>query len=133
MKKYAIIAMLSAALFAGCANNSPVGLIDVGRVTANWDVFQRYQQQLALEEQAISQGKGSVADKTRAAQQLQAKYAHITDELTAQIRDAANKIASQRNLKLVVTKEGVGYGGIDITPDVEKAMNITDKATPAPN
>jgi len=31
-----------------------------------------------------------------------------------------------------VTKEGVGYGGVDITKDVEKAMNITDKATPAP-
>jgi hypothetical protein len=31
----------------------------------------------------------------------------------------------------VVTKEGIGYGGVDITKDVESAMNITDKATPA--
>lgn len=127
-----LIILCSAALFAACANNSPVGLIDVNRVVANWDVYQRYQQQLALDEQAIAGGKGSTADKQREAGQLQKKYAQITEELTQQIRDAANKVATQRNLKLVVTKEGVGYGGVDITPDVEKIMNITEKASPSP-
>ena len=38
----------------------------------------------------------------------------------------------QRQLKLVLTREGVGYGGVDITADVEKALNITEKATPTP-
>ena len=133
MKKYAIIALLATALFAGCANNSPVGIVDVNRIVANWDVYQRYQQQLVYEEQAITSGKGSTADKQREALALQKKYGKITDELTAQIRDAASKVAGQRNLKLVVTKEGVGYGGVDITSDVEKLMNIVDKGTPAPN
>jgi hypothetical protein len=35
-------------------------------------------------------------------------------------------------LKLVLTREGIGYGGVDITSDVEKALNITEKATPTP-
>ena len=60
------------------------------------------------------------------------KYAAITEQLTQQIRDAAAKIARQSSCKLVVTREGVGYGGVDITTDVEKALNITEKATPTP-
>jgi hypothetical protein len=32
----------------------------------------------------------------------------------------------------VFTQQYVGYGGVDITPDVEKILNITERATPAP-
>ena len=56
----------------------------------------------------------------------------MTDRLSQQIRDAAGKIASERQLKLVLTREGIGYGGVDITSDVEKALNITEKASPSP-
>jgi Skp family chaperone for outer membrane proteins len=132
VNKHVIIATLAAVLFAGCANNSPIGTIDVNRVVNNWDVYQRYQQQLLIEEQGIANAKGSNADKGRQVQALRKKYADITDALSKQIRDAASKIAQQRNLKLVVTKEGVGYGGVDITSDVEKAMNITEKAAASP-
>lgn len=133
MKKQLLLLSLAAAVVAGCANTSPVGLVDVNRVVSNWTVYQSFQQQLLQDEQAIQASKASAADKQREAAVLQKKYAGITDELTKQIRDAATKIAQQKNLTLVVTKEGVGYGGVDITKDVEKAMNITDKATPAPN
>ena len=133
MKKYALIAACAAALLAGCStNNSPVGLIDINRVVANWPTYQNYQQQLLQEEQKIVQSKASTGQKTAQANALQRKYAGITDQLTKQIRDAANKVAQDKSLKLVVTKEGVGYGGVDITPDVEKLMNITEKATPSP-
>lgn len=118
-------------MFAGCANTSPVGLVDVNRVVQNWSVYQSFQQQLLADEQSIAQSKASTAVKQREAAALQKKYAGITDQLTKQIRDAATKVAQQEHLTLVVTKEGIGYGGVDITKDVESAMNITDKATPA--
>jgi Skp family chaperone for outer membrane proteins len=127
-----LLLIVATALIAGCANSSPVGLVDVNRIVGNWAVYQQFQQQLQLEEQTIAQSKASTAEKQSEALALQKKYANITDELTKQIRDAANKVAQQKNLKLVVTKQGIGYGGIDITGDVEKAMNITDKASPAP-
>ena len=133
MKARIIIVALAAATFAGCANNSPVGVVDVGRVVANWDVYQRYQQQLVLEEQAIASSKASNAQKNAQALALQKKYSGITTQLTNEIRDAAGKIAQQRNLKLIVTNEGVGYGGVDITTDVEKAMNIVDKPVASPS
>ena len=120
-------------MLAGCANNSPIGLLDVSRIAANWKTYQLNQQQLMIDEQRIVQSKSSTADKQRQALALQKKYAGITDDLTKQIREAAQKVAQDKNLKLVVTKQGVGYGGVDITPDVEKAMNITEaSASPTP-
>ena len=132
MNKKILLATLAAATFAGCANTSPVGLVDVNRVVQNWTVYKSFQQQLLADEQSIAQSKAPTAVKQREAAELQKKYQGITDELTKQIRDAATKIAQQEHLTLVVTKEGVGYGGVDITKDVEKAMNITDSASPAP-
>jgi Skp family chaperone for outer membrane proteins len=133
VKKQLLLLSLAAAIVAGCANNSPVGLVDVNRIVTNWPVYQSFQQRLLQDEQAIQASRAPTADKQRQALALQKKYAGITDELTKQVRDAATKVAQQKNLTLVVTKEGVGFGGVDITKDVEKVMNITDKATPAPN
>lgn len=132
MKNSIILSILTAALLAGCGASSPVGLVDVQRIVNNWQEYQGYQGQLLSEEQSIASGKGSTAQKQRAAMALQRKYSKITEQLTQQIRDAAGKIAAQKQLKLVVTREGVGYGGVDITGDVEKSLNITEKATPTP-
>ncbi|HTV92550.1 MAG TPA: hypothetical protein VMG98_07520 [Verrucomicrobiae bacterium] len=132
MKKQLLLVTLAAATFAGCANTSPVGLVDVNRVVQNWTVYKSFQQQLLADEQSIAQSKAPTAVKQREAAALQQKYQGITDQLTKQIRDAATKIAQQEHLTLVVTKEGVGYGGVDITKDVEKAMNITDTASTSP-
>jgi Skp family chaperone for outer membrane proteins len=129
----AFIPLALAAALAGCSGtSSPIGLVDVQRIVSNWQEYQTYQTQLLADEQSIASSKGPASRKQIAAIALQKKYAQITDRLTQQIRDAASTIAQQRQLKLVVTREGVGYGGVDITGDVEKALNITEKATPTP-
>ncbi len=127
-----IVSISIAAALAGCAPSSPIGLVDVQRIVTNWPEYQGYQNQLTAEERAISARRESAAGKQRSTIELQKKYAKVTDRLAQQIRDAAGKIAQQRQLKLVLTREGVGYGGVDITGDVEKALNITEKATPTP-
>ncbi|MGC1379704.1 MAG: hypothetical protein WA814_01630 [Candidatus Baltobacteraceae bacterium] len=126
-----LIPFLIAAL-ASCAPQSPIGLVDVQRIVSNWPEYQGYQSQLMSEERSISNRRESAAAKNRGTLELQRKYAQVTNKLAQQIRDAASKIAQQRQLKLVLTREGVGYGGVDITGDVEKALNITEKATPTP-
>jgi Skp family chaperone for outer membrane proteins len=131
-KQRHILFFCTAAALAGCAVHSPIGLVDVNRIVANWPEYQGYQNQLYAEERSIQSRRESAANKQRAAFDLQRKYARVTDQLSQQIRDAAGKIASQRQLKLVLTREGIGYGGVDITRDVEKALNITEKATPPP-
>ena len=61
------------------------------------------------------------------------KYQDFQNQLSADEQQIANsKVSADRKLQLVVTREGVGYGGVDITPDVEKLLNITEKATPTP-
>jgi Skp family chaperone for outer membrane proteins len=121
-----------ATTLAGCAAHSSIGLVDVQRIVSNWPEYQGYQTQLVTEERSIASRRESARRRQSDALALERKYAKVTDKLSAQIRDAAGKIASQSQLKLVLTREGIGYGGVDITSDVEKALNITEKATPTP-
>ena len=133
MKRYIECAPLFlAAMLASCAAQSPIGLVDVQRIVSNWPEYQGYQNQLVQDEHSIEGRRESNAGKQRDALAMQRKYTKITDQLSQQIRDVAGKIAAQRQLKLVLTREGIGYGGVDITSDVEKALNITEKATPSP-
>ena len=131
MKKAPIVLLLCAALAACSGNSSPVGLVDVARLTANWPAFNDAQKQLADAERQIVSQKASQSQKQHEAAALEKKYAAISQHLVDQVRSAATKIAQQRNLKLVLTREFVGYGGVDITPDVEKALGITETASPS--
>ncbi len=133
MKKQALFLALSAALLAGCSNSSPIGIVDVDRITQNWPVYQNDQQNLFLDEQKIQSSKVSADQKRRQAFALEQKYGAITLALTNQLQDAAKKVAAARGLKLAVTRQGVGYGGTDITADVEKELGITEKSTPTPS
>ena len=132
-KNIVIIAATAALMLTACAPSSPVGLLDVQRLTANWPQYNNVQNQLLADQRAIETGSGSNAQKQKQAAQLQAKYSALSEQLVSQIKDAASKVAQQKNLKLVVTREFIGYGGTDITPDVEKAMGITESASPSPS
>jgi len=135
VKKHIVfIAALGAALLAGCAGSasSPVGLVDVQRLTANWPVYTNAQNQLVADQRAIAASRGSNADKQRQVMALQQRYSQLSNQLVSQVRAAAAKVAGEKQLKLVVTREFVGYGGTDITGDVEKLLGITEKPTPSP-
>jgi Skp family chaperone for outer membrane proteins len=119
---------------AACSKppTSDIGLIDVQRIMANWPKFQNYQNQLAMDAQTIERSKSSAQDKLKMRSDLQQRYNRDQMELYNDVTDAAKQVAASRNLKMVVTREYVGYGGVDITPDIEKILKITDKSTPAP-
>ena len=129
----AFLLTIATAILGGCGTSSPIGLVDVQRIVANWPEYQNYQNQLLADERTVAGGRGNRAQKMRATLAMQQKYSKITEQLTQQIRDASAKIAQTKRLQLVLTREGVGYGGVDITPDVEKSLNITEKATPTPS
>ncbi len=130
-------ALLATLLFAGlcaCTNGtqSNIGLVDVQRISANWPKFQNYQNQLAADAQTIERSNRSARDKASARAALQARFAQAQSELSTDVSTAAKQVAADRHLTYVFTRQYVGYGGVDITADVEKILKIDDKSTPAP-
>jgi Skp family chaperone for outer membrane proteins len=137
MNNHLLIAALAATTllaFTACsqAPQSNVGLVDVPRVTSNWPKFLNYQNQLSADAATIQRSHSSDADKARELSELNARFQQSQTELTNDVRDAAQQVASDKHLTFVLTRQYVGYGGIDITADVEKILKITERATPAP-
>jgi Skp family chaperone for outer membrane proteins len=135
MKSYR--ALVTAALLASlcaCSNapKSQIGLVDVQRISQNWPKFQNYQNQLANDAQTIERSHRSDRDKAAARAQLQQRFAKAQSELSSDVTTAAKQVAADKHLTFVFTRQYIGYGGIDITPEVEKILKIEDKGTPAP-
>jgi len=121
------------ALFAGgCAGpRSKVAVVNIVAIEANWPKFQNYSNQLQASFAAIEASKMPASQKQQQLAQLQGQSKRWQDEVTSDLRATVTTIAKGRNYQLVVTREGVAYGGDDITTDVEKSMSIPT-ASPSP-
>ena len=132
---HALAATAALASLAACgknASNTDIGLVDVQRISQNWPKFQNYQNQLANDAQTIERSNRPQRDKDRARAELQQRFAKAQSELTNDVSDAAKQVAADKHLTYVFTRQFVGYGGVDITPDVEKILKIVEKPSPSP-
>jgi len=120
------------AVAPGCASQAPsqVATLDVLRIQANWPKFINYSNQLAADSEAVSRSGASPQRKAQELQALRSRYVSMQNEVTGDVRNAAEQVANEKHLKLIVTRQFVGYGGVDITSDVERLLKITEK-TPA--
>jgi Skp family chaperone for outer membrane proteins len=134
VKKQLVLAAAFLAILPACSNQpkSDIGLVDTARIQAIWPKFINYENQLNADGQAIQRSNTPAAQKARAVADFQRRYLNAQNELTDDVRNAAKQVASEKGLKFVFTREFVGYGGVDITADVEKILKIDDKATPRP-
>ena len=126
------VALLVGVSACSSAPKSSVGLIDTVRITSNWPKFQNYQNQIAADEAAIGRTNASNGQKAQQIAQLQQRYVSAQRELTDDVSNAAQQVAKDRGLAYVFTRQYVGYGGVDITADIEKILKISEKASPAP-
>ncbi len=127
MKRHLLFAATLAA-FAGCSSPPPsVATLDIARIQANWPKFINYSNQLAADTDAIQRSGGSPRQKQQQLASLRQRYVDMQNEVTGDVRTAATQVANDRHIKLIVTRQFVGYGGVDITADVEKILNITEK------
>ena len=122
-----------AAVLCGCASqsDSTVATIDLSRIQSNWPKFINYSNQLASDTASINRSGASPQEKQQQLDALRKRYVSMQDEVSGDVRDAAAKVADQKHIKLIVTRQFVGYGGIDITADVEKLLNITETSPAA--
>ena len=100
----------------------------MARIQANWPKYINYSNQLASDTQAINSARSSPQEKQHDLQLLRVRYVDMQNEVTGDVRSAAEQVASDKHLKLIVTRQFVGYGGVDITPDVEKILRIVETA-----
>jgi hypothetical protein len=116
-------------LWPGCASqqSSGVATLDVARIQANWPKFINYSNQLAADTDAVNRSGASARAKQQQLAALRSRYISMQNEVTGDVRSAAEQVATQKHLKLVVTRQFVGYGGVDITSDVESLLKITEK------
>ncbi len=117
----------------GCAHaRSSIAVVNVANIEQRWPKFINYYRQIQANYIAINESKISPDDKRKALAQWQEQSQRWQDEVTNDVRDAVRQIATDRHYQMVVTKQGVSYGGDDITTDVEKALKIDVNASPAP-
>ncbi|MDQ6930540.1 MAG: hypothetical protein M3126_07740 [Candidatus Eremiobacteraeota bacterium] len=126
-----IVCLLALAACGNRGSSAPIGIVDTQRMLQYWPAFQNDNNQLSVDMAAIERSHVSPAQKERARADLQGKYVRVQRDLTDQVRQAAEQVARDKNLKLIVTREFVGYGGTDITPDVEKVLKIVETSPSA--
>ena len=122
-------------LIAGCTSpsaSSGVATVNIERITAHWNKFSDYEHQLREESQRIAALPGTDDDHRAALEALHDKYAALQSEITTDVRQAANKVAQAQGLHLIVTREFVGYGGRDVTSDIERELGVVETPSPAP-
>lgn len=121
-------------VLGGCAqkNNNVVALVDTVRIQSNWPKFQNYSNQFSADIAAIDRSNIASSQKQRQLASLQSRYGQIQRDLAQEVKSAASIVAHDKNYQLIVTKEFVGYGGTDITPEVEGIMKIQERPTPTP-
>jgi Skp family chaperone for outer membrane proteins len=76
--------------------------------------------------EAINRSNESNARKQQDLERLRARYVDMQNDVTGDVRNAAEQVADEKHFKLVVTRQFVGYGGTDITADVERILKITE-------
>jgi Skp family chaperone for outer membrane proteins len=121
----AIAALAIATTLSGCAKQqSTVAFVNVAVLQSTWPKFINYQNQLQANLNAIQSSKLSQADKQRELIQLNQQSARWQIEVTQDVKDAVKQIAADKHYSLVVTRQGIAYGGDDITADVQAALHI---------
>ncbi|GAC1304330.1 MAG: hypothetical protein NVSMB21_04630 [Vulcanimicrobiaceae bacterium] len=124
--------MCALVALGGCATATDpaatIGTVDLARIQANWPKFINYSNQLAADTDAINRSSAPQRQKQQQLDALRRRYVDMQNEVSGDVRTAAESVANERHYKLVVTRQFVGYGGVDITSDVEKILKITEKS-----
>ena len=108
--------------------NINVGLIDIEKVMKEWPKYQSYSQQITYEGMAYSilleKAGPNLEDVERTemeyqiAQILDHSQSILIEVLTSEMSKAAEKVAKEKDLDMILIKQRVTFGGSDITDEV---------------
>lgn len=127
------VLLVVGALLGGCsAKATAIGILDVEKVMADSPKVKALQDELnvkgkALSDQLEQEKAGISAEEYQKRQQTAyGEFLKIKQDLETQIdnsiKQALEQVSKEKNLGVVLYKNGVAQGGIDITEDVVKKM-----------
>lgn len=129
-KRLAAAVLLTACVgaLAGCGGEDKVGVVDMERVKKEAPLVQQYKQKTE-EKQKTVMGELQQAQSTMSPEEFQKKQQQSQQELNifaasmqrqfmSDIRGKLGEIAKEKEVGIVVVKEAVPNGGIDVTDDL---------------
>ena len=129
-----IVIVLSTALLSGCSMEKPstIGIVDMQKVMTENVKIKQMQEELNKKAQEITAGleKQRTTLKPEEYQQKEqlayAEFMKLKQEfegkIQSQIQKVLEDIAKEKKLGAVIYKNGMAWGGIDITEDVLKKL-----------
>ncbi len=129
-----LVVVLATALLSGCAAEKPstIGIVDMQKVMTENPKIKQMQEQLNTKAKELSQN----LEKERATlkpeefqQKEQAAYAEFMKmkqdfeaQIEAQTKKVLEEVAKEKKLGAVIYKNGMAWGGVDVTEDVLKKL-----------
>ena len=128
-KRLGIVAAMLAltGMLAGCGGKDNVGVVDMSRVQKEAPLVQQYKQKTEDKQKSIekelqdAQQSMSAEDFQKKQQQAQQELnifgASMQRQFMSDIQSKLGDIAKDKNVGIIVVKEAVPSGGIDVTDD----------------
>ena len=129
-KRLGIVAAMLAltGMLAGCGGKDTVGVVDMSRVQKEAPLVQQYKQKTEDKQKSIekelqdAQQSMSAEDFQKKQQQAQQELnifgASMQRQFMSDIQSKLGDIAKDKNVGIIVVKEAVPSGGIDVTDDL---------------
>ena len=129
-KRLGIVAAMLAltGMLAGCGGKDNVGVVDMSRVQKEAPLVQQYKQKTEDKQKSIekelqdAQQNMSAEDFQKQQQQAQQELnifgASMQRQFMSDIQSKLGDIAKDKNVGIIVVKEAVPSGGIDVTDDL---------------
>ena len=129
-KRLGIVAAMLAltGMLAGCGGKYIVGVVDMSRVQKEAPLVQQYKQKTEDKQKSIekelqdAQQSMSAEDFQKKQQQAQQELnifgASMQRQFMSDIQSKLGDIAKDKNVGIIVVKEAVPSGGIDVTDDL---------------
>lgn len=124
--------VFTAALMGGCSSSANVGVIDVNKVMTDSPKVKQFQDQLNVKGKELSdqlekdKATLSPADFQKKQETLYADFMKMKQEMETQIdgsiKETLDGIAKDKKLGVILYKNGVAQGGMDVTDDVIKKL-----------
>ena len=133
-RKLVLLFMLvfTAALLGGCSANGTIGVVDVNKVMTDSPKVKQFQEQLNVKGKELSdqlekeKATLSAADFQKRQETVYGDFMKIKQEMETQvdtsIKETLEQISKDKKLSVVLYKNGVAQGGVDITDEVIKKL-----------